>query len=138
MSDETYNICIIDDVKAICNSLTRELMKIARDNKIRFKVNDLQDSHDGLEYVLKYRLDLVISDIKMPYMTGDVLIQKIKEEKPDLPIVVITGFATKEKIISIYQTDKSIVILSKPWDSEKLTEAIGDGLNLKLKYIPED
>ena len=133
-----YQIIIIDDVKAICNSLRREILKISRDNDIIFNVIDYQDPILGLEHVLKSKVDLVISDIKMAYMSGDVLINKIKESLPDIPIIVITGFATKDNILSVMKADKNIIILTKPWETQKLIDAIGKMLSLDLKHITED
>lgn len=39
--------------------------------------------------------DLVISDVTMPNMTGDQLIQNIREIRPDLPVILCTGFSEK-------------------------------------------
>ena len=40
-------------------------------------------------------VDLVISDMTMPYMTGDVLVEKLLAIRPDLPIILNTGFSDK-------------------------------------------
>ena len=132
-----YRIVIIDDVKAVANSLKRELNLTARKNKLDFRITDFQDPIEGLKYVESSSVDLIISDIKMPYMTGDKLVEKIKEKFPDMPIIVITGFASKENIMAVMEADKKCVILTKPWEFEKLVDAVGGLLKISLD-IPVD
>lgn len=134
---EYYRIAIIDDVKAVANSLKRELNLTARKNKLSFRITDFQDPIEGLRYVENSPVDLVISDIKMPYMTGDKLVEKIKEKFPDMPIIVITGFASKENIVAVMVADEKCVILTKPWEFEKLVDAVGGLLKIPLD-IPVD
>jgi len=43
----------------------------------------------------QYEYDLVITDQTMPEITGDVLVQKFKEIRPDIPIILCTGFSAK-------------------------------------------
>jgi CheY-like chemotaxis protein len=45
--------------------------------------------------------DLVLSDMSMPHMTGDQLAKRLKAIRPDIPIIICTGFSeriTKEKV----------------------------------------
>lgn len=135
MSNNEYRIIIVDDVKALCNSLRRELTQIGTVNKVSFKITDYQDPVQALKDIKLSLPDLVISDIKMPYMTGDVMIAKLKKELPEMPVLVISAFATRESILSIIKTDKNIIILSKPWDQNKLISSVGQLLNLYLKPV---
>jgi len=41
------------------------------------------------------RFDLVITDTTMPYMPGDILAQKIMEIRPDIPVIIYTGFSKR-------------------------------------------
>jgi len=48
--------------------------------------------------------DLILTDMTMPHLTGDKLAQKILEIRPDIPIILVTGFSnqlSEEKIASI-------------------------------------
>jgi DNA-binding NtrC family response regulator len=128
---KVYKILLVDDVKSICNSLRRELTILVRNQKdFTFKIIDIQDPTIAMNVLREGKFDLLFSDIRMPYLTGDKLIHEVRKEFQNLPIIVITGFATKESIISIYQTDKSIAILGKPWDSERLVQVISQCLNV--------
>jgi CheY-like chemotaxis protein len=133
MSGETFRIIIVDDVKAIANSIRRELMLAGGKNEIVFKVEDYQDPVDSFDPIVKNPPDLLICDIKMPYMSGDQLIVEIKKKLPDLPVLVITGFATKEAILNIMNADEKTIVLSKPWGDNKLIESVGKLLHIELK-----
>ena len=134
---EYYQVVIVDDIKAVANSLRRELNLSAKKSNIVFRINDFQDPEEGLKYIETNPVDLVISDIKMPYLPGDKLIEIVKEKFPELPIMVITGFASKENVMAVLQADKNCVILTKPWELEKLIDGIGALLKIPLK-IPKD
>jgi DNA-binding NtrC family response regulator len=127
-----YRVVIVDDVKAIANSIKRELMLAGRRNHINFLVEDFQDPVDSIDSIVKSPPDLLISDIKMPYMTGDQLIVEIKKRMPQLPVLVITGFATKDAIYNIMKVDDRTVVLAKPWDEKKLIEAVAKLLDIEL------
>lgn len=130
-----YEIIVVDDVKSICNSIRREI-SIALHNRIDigFRITDFQNPKTGMEYILNNNLDLLISDIKMPFISGEKLVEAVKREKPTLPIIVITGFATKENIISINHSDPNSIILSKPWEPPRLIHAISKLLDVHLRW----
>jgi YesN/AraC family two-component response regulator len=135
--EQTYNLIIIDDDNSIINSLKRELKFLAKKNELVIIIETFYDPDAGLNYLYdsKNKVDLLITDIKMPFMTGDVLVAKTKEKRPALPIIVITGFATKEAISSIFKTDINAVVLTKPWNQEKLASAVFNLLGIKKNII---
>jgi CheY-like chemotaxis protein len=132
INKDVYTILVVDDVKSICNSIRRELGLGTRDRKdVYFKVVDEQDPEIALKKVYEINPDLIITDIKMPYLSGDKLVTELKKIFPKMPIVVITGFATKENILAVYKADPKIQVFSKPWDEEKFLQSI-----LQLLKIP--
>jgi len=68
-------------------------------------------------------VDLVLTDQAMPGLTGTQLAERIKVEKPDMPIILATGFAD---LPANAQLD--LVRLNKPFDQNTLASAIGAGL----------
>jgi DNA-binding NtrC family response regulator len=71
-------------------------------------------------------------------MTGDKLVEKVKAKFPELPVIVITGYATKENIINIYKADKNCVVLTKPWELESLLNALSKLLKMALELPSGD
>ena len=47
------------------------------------------------EGIWRFELDLVVTDLTMPGMTGDVLAQQLKRLRPDLPVVLCTGYSER-------------------------------------------
>ncbi|MCG8569708.1 MAG: ATP-binding protein [Spirochaetes bacterium] len=74
------------------------------------------------------QFDLIITDMTMPSMTGDILAKKILESNPDMPILLITGFS--EKISE--ESAKAMGIkgyLEKPFDKSDIAKKIREVLN---------
>ena len=63
-------------------------------------------------------IDLVITDHVMPHMTGAELAQAIKAERPDMPIILATGYA------ELVVTNVALPRLSKPFRQEDLAQAL--------------
>lgn len=132
-----YTIFLVDDLKSISSSMKREIMLAARASEISITITDFQDPELALEELQKTKPDLLITDVKMPYLTGDKLVEAVKKVHPELPVIVVTGFATKENILSVYKSDKNSIILSKPWESKRLIETVALLLQAPLIW-PED
>ena len=117
---ETKKIIILDDEPIMLQSLQRKLQteKAEYDVKIFTRV---QTALDELE---KGECFAFITDIMMPDMTGDEVIEEIKKRKPEQACIVITGFATREKINRIVRTGNTVDILSKPLPFGRLLEAL--------------
>ncbi|MCG6145656.1 response regulator [Leptospira bandrabouensis] len=133
--EKVYKIVMVDDIKSISSSMKRELTFVARKlDNVKLSIIDIQDPEIAFEYLQKSRPDLLISDVKMPYLTGDKLVEAVKKLYPDLPVIVVTGFATKENILSVYKSDKNSIILSKPWEPERLVGAVNQMLGTNFQW----
>ncbi|TGK52433.1 response regulator [Leptospira bouyouniensis] len=133
--EKIYKIVMVDDIKSISSSMKRELSFVARKiDNVKLVMVDIQDPEIAFEYLQKSKPDLLISDVKMPYLMGDKLIEAVKKLYPELPVIVVTGFATKENILSVYKSDKNSIILSKPWEPERLIAAVNQMLGTNFQW----
>jgi len=85
----TERILYIDDEPALANLAEKMLSKLGYD------VTTLTSSLEALN-IFKSRadkFDLVITDMTMPGMTGDTLAQKLMEIRPDIPVILCTGYS---------------------------------------------
>jgi len=87
---------------------------------------------DGLEAVELFasnpKIDLVLMDIKMPKMSGYEALVKIKEMKPNIPVIAQTAFSSSDEIEKIRQAGFDGQI-TKPIDKNKLFDSIGSILD---------
>lgn len=69
------------------------------------------------------RYDLLITDYTMPGMTGDVLMEKVREIRPDIPVVVATGIGLPQDVMARIKT---ATLLMKPFDMDDLISTVGN------------
>ena len=93
-------ILLIDDEKQIID-IEQQILE-----RLGYKVTPKTDSEEALEEfaALPDKFDLVITDMTMPKMTGDQLARKMMDIKPDIPVILCTGFnetITEEKALAM-------------------------------------
>ena len=69
-----------------------------------------------------YPVDLLITDLTMPEQSGITLIKAVRDQEPDLPILVITGLAATEETEQV--NGLGIPMLQKPFDPQTLVDSI--------------
>ena len=72
-------------------------------------------------------LDLVLTDMKMPKMSGIELLDKLQQLQPDLPVIIMTAFGTVEKAVSAMKKGAFDYIL-KPFKNEEILVTIAKAL----------
>jgi PAS domain S-box-containing protein len=87
----TERILFVDDEQALVK-MGKQLLEF-----LGYKVTTSTSSIEALELfkVQPDKFDLVITDLTMPNMTGDELAQKLMAIRPDIPVILCTGFSTK-------------------------------------------
>jgi len=73
----------------------------------------------ALEHFKKEGADLIVSDLRMPKMTGVELLQAVREHTPDIPFIIITGYANVDDAIEALRLGASDFI-KKPFDMDEL------------------
>ena len=71
------------------------------------------------------RFDLLVSDYAMPKFSGAELIRQVREKSPEMPAIIITGYAESE---SIGQRPDNVAILPKPFTPEQLRSCLAAAL----------
>ena len=112
-------ILVIDDDKLIREGLSA-LLKGAGQT-----VLEAVDGKDGLEVALKEHPDLIVTDLRMPNMSGQEMIDAIRADDTikDTPVVILTNDETSNSVNQALQTGVSFY-LAKNLDPESLTQQI--------------
>jgi DNA-binding NtrC family response regulator len=82
----------------------------------------------ALQHVQDHDVDLVISDYLMPEMDGISFLSQVRELKPDVPRIILTGYADKENAIKAINQVGLFQYIEKPWDNEQLRVIVRNGL----------
>jgi two-component system NtrC family response regulator len=106
-------ILIVDDEK---NYLTI-LSALLEDEG--FEVLTAPGGSEALEVHKSSDLDLILTDMKMPKMDGIELLENIKANDPDLPVIMMTAHGTVDKAVEAMQKGAYTYVL-KPFDNERL------------------
>jgi CheY-like chemotaxis protein len=75
-------------------------------------------------------LDLVLSDVMMPKMTGTVLAERLKRILPDVPVLLMSGFAEYSGISE--SGSRTMAVIQKPFSHSSLVEKVRDALDRKI------
>jgi response regulator RpfG family c-di-GMP phosphodiesterase len=110
-------ILIVDGEAEVVASLARVLRK-------EFQCTQCTSPIDALALCQQEQFDLVISDIRMPKMTGIELLAKLQQLDPVMGRILITGYADMEDCQSALDDKTAHIILAKPWDNDELKAII--------------
>ena len=113
-------ILICDDEEGVRESLNLILEK---DYAISFASN----GEEALNYIKKNPVDLLILDIKMPKVDGLEVLREIKSKKPDINIVIATGYQSTEMAQETIKFGVTHYI-TKPFDKENVLKTINNTL----------
>lgn len=112
-----FHILLVDDNVAI----TYLFEKIFELNNYRVSV--VNDPLAALEIVRIDPIDGVVTDFRMPHMNGYELIQRLRQHQPDLPAIIVTGFANEA-----LHVDGRTPVLNKPVNAKDLVQRMSNML----------
>lgn len=115
--DKQTILCVDDEVNVL-HSLTRLLRKEG------YVIMTADSGSEALSILAQQRVQVVISDQRMPGMTGTELLQKVKEQCPETVRVVLSGYADVGVILEAINQGEIYRFLTKPWNDEELKVAI--------------
>jgi len=78
-----------------------------------------ESGNDGIEKFREFSPDIVISDIRLPDKSGNIVVKEIKEMDKDVPIIVITGYSDHNLILSAMRNG-AVELLKKPFKPKDL------------------
>jgi two-component system response regulator YesN len=89
----TYSLCIIDDMEDAVDSLVKNISWLDYKTTV---VGTATNGKEGLALVLKLRPDIVLTDIRMPYMDGLEMVSSLLTEHPLCKVVIMSGYSDFE------------------------------------------
>ena len=131
-----FNILIIDDEKNIREGLSASLEMEGYNTVLA------ENGKEGLELFAKGDIDLVITDLRMPQVTGEEVLEKIISGSPGIPVIVLTGHGSIDTAVEAMRKG-AYDFLTKPLNLDRLTLIVkralqGRELSLQHRLLQEE
>ena len=121
----TGRIIIVDDEAIVLKNLRRILEKSG------YIVSTCINPVKALEYIQNESYDVVISDIKMPYMDGLSFLNRVKSIAPEIEVILITGYASIDGAIKATKHG-AYHYLPKPFTPDQIRQKVENALKDKV------
>jgi DNA-binding NtrC family response regulator len=121
-----HTILIVDDDEEFCESVSEILIHMGY--KTVIKTNPVE----ALNFLEVQPVDLVLLDIQMPQMDGRDALMQIVQQRPEIPVIIITGQAYNVPVAIETSKKGSFAFLSKPIDIVQLKESVKQALESQL------
>jgi signal transduction histidine kinase len=116
-----YPILFVDDETLACEVFKAQFSD-------QFAIYTATSGMEALEVVDNQEIAVVISDQRMPEMTGNVLLARIRESKPDTVRMIITAYADIEAAIDAINSGEVYRYIGKPYDEMELRNILLQGI----------
>lgn len=119
----TATIVLVDDEEMVLTSID-SLISLETD----YTCKTFLSAKDALAFLQDSDVNLVVSDYLMPEMNGIEFLAKVRELKPEVPRILLTGYADKENAIKAINEVGLFQYIEKPWDNNDLLLIFRNGL----------
>jgi two-component system response regulator HupR/HoxA len=113
------------------------LQKLQRTFVDQYEVHSAQSGEKALEILRKTAIDAIITDQRMPNMTGIELLEISQNISPNLARIILTGFTEVNDLIAAINTGKVHRYITKPWEPDDVRLAVQDALE-KVELVREN
>ena len=93
-----------------------------------FNIFTANGAVEAIDLIKKEEIHLILSDQRMPNMTGVELLEKIMTDYPQIKRFIVTGYSEMKPIINAVNTGKVSQYIMKPWNVEELKETLEQAL----------
>ena len=117
MSQAKYCLLVVDDEPNVCESVHDLLRR-------EFRVLKAHSAQEGYRLMQEEEVHIVMSDQRMPQVSGVELLTKVKARYPQAIRMLFTGFADLESVIAAINQGQIFQFVRKPWQPEELLLAV--------------
>ena len=121
--EQVQTIVIVDDEEMVLTSIS-SFLSLETDYNLKTFIS----AKKALDYIKDNPVDLVVSDYLMPEMDGISFLIKVRELVPEVPRIILTGYADKENAIKAINQVGLFQYIEKPWDNEDILIIFRNGL----------
>ena len=123
-------VLVVDDEPQVARTL-RDILVYQG-----FDVEVTGNGRQALDHLFNsHPIDLIITDMRMPEMDGLELLKRVRQVRKDLPVIVLTGYATLKSGLEAIKEGVN-EYLSKPFEVRELMRAVNEALGDKNRRLP--
>jgi class 3 adenylate cyclase/ActR/RegA family two-component response regulator len=123
MNDKKYNILYVDDEE-------HNLVAFKATFRRHYNIFTAINAEEGYKILEDNEICLIITDQRMPKITGIQFLEKVIPQYPDTIRIILTGFSDVEAIIGAINTGQVFRYINKPWDEKELKMTIDNAIQL--------
>jgi serine/threonine-protein kinase len=127
---ERPRILLLDDEERILNALSALF-------RYKYQVFTATDGEQALAILKQCHVHVVISDQRMPAMTGIEFLRRAKVVSPNTVRVLLTGFSDLSAIIDSVNEGEVYRFLNKPWGNQEIQAVVGDAVGIGVALAAE-
>lgn len=124
MSEHRHTLLFVDDERDVLDILARTFER-------RFNVVTASSGAEALAILANQQIDLLITDQKMPEMTGIQLAAKMREQGHDIPAILLTAYTNPDDLIAAINEGQVYRYVTKPWDVNELVMTVRNALEVR-------
>lgn len=119
MMEQKYNILYIDDEESNLRIFKNTFRRV-------FNIYLAASANEGINILAQKKIDVIITDQRMPGKTGLELLEEIHDMFPDIPPhrLMVSGYAAPNEINKAYKDYGLFRFISKPWEADELKQII--------------
>ena len=110
-------VLAIDDEPIVLDSIRKILIQEG------FDVTTTLNGREGIQWAMSNHFDIVLTDVRMPNVSGKIVLREIKRAKPALPVVIVTGYTSVQSAIQSLKLGAANV-LEKPFSPDELVQVV--------------
>jgi DNA-binding NtrC family response regulator len=118
------NVLVVDDDNHMRIALKESLARAG------YSVSVAEDGKEALSEIERRIFDLVITDVKMPHVSGIDLLNHIKESRPFMPVILMTGYGTVQDAVKVMK-EGAYDYIQKPFNTDTLYGIVKRALGVK-------
>jgi response regulator RpfG family c-di-GMP phosphodiesterase len=119
-------VLLVDDEERILRTLGMLL-------RMQYDVISTTDGHEALRILQRERIHLLISDQRMPIMTGTQLLRQAKQMSPNTMRILLTGYADVDAAVDAVNEGEIFRYINKPWGPKELRDTIAEAVAIAGK-----
>lgn len=119
-------LLFVDDEERILNALRSVFRN-------QYNVFTASSGPEAMEFLKRFRPHVVISDQRMPEMTGVEFLRQVKDFAPQTVRILLTGYSDLASIVGSINDGEVFRFISKPWDNAEIQKTIGEAAAIALE-----